>query len=245
MLKNTFNILGVSLVDLSTQELITYLKKSIKEKRQTKLAFANAHTLNNAASSETYRRTLSSFLVVNDGVGVDIAKKVLHGSPFLENLNGTDFTPRLLSSLDTSHRVYLLGAKDSVIKKAKANLSKQHPKLNIVGFHNGYLSDNNRDLVVTEIRDLKTDILLVGMGNPLQEIWINQYANQTGASVLMGIGAFFDFASDEVSRAPTLFRKLRLEWVYRLILEPKRMFKRYVLGNPLFLLRVLKQRIFS
>lgn len=200
--------------------------------------FANAHTMNLAWQDECFRDVLNrADVVLNDGIGLDIYGK-LAGRRFLENLNGTDLLPRLFAAADAARplRVYLYGAAPGRAAKAAKNIEARFPNVKVVGVTHGFERSN---AVVEEINEACADVVLVGMGNPVQERWIDENKVLLDVGVIAGIGALVDFFSGEVTRAPEWVRAARCEWIYRLVREPKRLFARYVLGNPAFLARTL------
>ena len=207
----------------------------------TAIAFANAHTLNVAAENPAFRSALQNAVVFNDGLGVDIAGRILYGSPFPENLNGTDFVPNYLSRTKHRYRIFLLGAKPGVAERAAHRLSLLCPGHKIVGCRHGHFNRDQAPEIADLIRCSKADLLLVAMGNPKQELFIHQHLAATGCRLGIGVGALFDFLAGDVPRAPLWVQRWRLEWVYRLIQEPSRLAGRYLAGNPRFLMRILSQ----
>ena len=123
----------------------------------------------------------------------------------------------------------------------KKKLEEKYPYLNIVGTKSGYFDwASDSPGIVNEINDSKANILLVAFGVPLQEKWIDENINKLNSQVIMGVGGLFDFYSGQMKRAPKWMREVGMEWLFRLIKEPKRMWKRYIIGNPLFIYRVYK-----
>lgn len=232
-------ILGVSIEALKREEAVEAIDRGLAQGHTIKVACANAHTLNLARHDSAYRRALSDFLVLNDGVGVDIASWIKFGRPFAENLNGTDFFPHYLDASHHALRIYLLGARPAVVQKAAQVLGARYARHAIVGWHHGYFDPGQGSRIAAEIRQARPDVVLVALGNPRQELWIAEHAAATGAKVLFGVGALFDFVAGEVPRAPVWIRRLRCEWVFRLMLEPRRMWRRYLIGNFVFLISVL------
>jgi alpha-1,3-mannosyltransferase len=205
------------------------------------VAFANAHTLNVAAENPAFRLALQNALVFNDGIGVDIAGRMLYGSSFPENLNGTDFVPNYLRRTQHRYHIFLLGAKPGIAERAAHRLSVVCPKHKVVGCRNGHFDRDQVSEIADLIRCSKADILLVAMGNPKQELFIQNHLAATGCALGIGVGALFDFLAGDVPRAPVWVQRWRLEWVYRLLQEPRRLAGRYLAGNPLFLMRILSQ----
>jgi len=209
------------------------------------VAFANANALNIATSNTHFREILQQAIILNDGIGINLASLLLFGEGFIENLNGTDFIPRYLRSTKNCYGIFLLGAKPGVAELAATKLMKIAPQHNISGFLDGYFAASETYKVVEYIRNSKADILLVAMGNPAQELWLQNNLAATGCRLGFGVGALFDFLSGEASRSPRWVRELSLEWAYRLIREPRRLGKRYVLGAPVFVAKILTHRLFT
>ncbi|MBO0863531.1 MAG: WecB/TagA/CpsF family glycosyltransferase, partial [Mycobacterium sp.] len=191
----------------------------------------NAHSLNLAARCSAYRTALgSAALVLNDGAGLELAARI-QGRRFPANLNGTDLIPEVLGRCaDENRSVFLYGARPGVAERAAQLLLAAMPALVVAGTADGYTLDAEE--VSEKVRASGADLLLVALGNPRQELWLTEHLQDTGARVGIGVGAFFDFAAGEVARAPDWMRRARLEWLHRLVLEPHRLFRRYVLGNP-------------
>lgn len=237
------DILGVEVVAAHGQDVVAALDAAAARGQTVRLAYLNAHASNLAAGDAALRAALAECWVLNDGVGLDIASQLLHGARFPENLNGTDFTVRFLQESSRTWKIFLLGSRDGVAAQAGAALTRAAPQHRIVGVHHGYFAKADEPAVLARIRESGADLVLVAFGNPKQERWIADNAAATGASLLMGVGALFDFLSGEMRRAPKWVRNMRVEWVYRLWLEPRRLGARYMLGNPYFLARTLRRRL--
>jgi exopolysaccharide biosynthesis WecB/TagA/CpsF family protein len=241
---DAIEILGVPVARLTASQALGEIKRLGEREAPALVAYANAHTLNLAHRSPWFGDLLRrADLVLNDGSGVGIAAR-LRRRPFPENLNGTDFNPRILElAVAAAWPVFFLGARPGVSDRAAAALRARVPGLEVAGTHSGYFDSG--DDIVHRIRSSGARLLMVAMGNPLQERWLAENLEATGASIGVGVGAFFDFFSGEVPRAPSWMKRAGLEWVYRLAQEPRRMWRRYLFGNPLFLWRVLRQLVFS
>ncbi|MDP9223472.1 MAG: WecB/TagA/CpsF family glycosyltransferase [Actinomycetota bacterium] len=207
------------------------------------VAHANVHTVNLAFSDPSYRDVLNGAdLVLNDGKGVMLAARAL-GTPFPQDLNGNFFAPLVLRrAAEHAWPVFFFGARPGVAERAARDLEETLPGLEIVGVRDGYSAVAGDEDVVRAIRDSGAILLMVGLGNPAQEVWLNRHLHETGAKIGIGVGAFFDFQARAVPRAPRWMNRWGLEWIYRLAQEPRRMWRRYLVGNPLFLLRVLRGR---
>lgn len=232
----TRTLLGVEISVMSRNDAVDALDQAVAQNFQQRIAFANAHTLRLAARNPDLRKALRRFLVLNDGFGVDIASRMKFGRRFPANLNGTDFVPHYLTNTRHKLRIFLLGARPEIVRSTAARFAALYPRHSIVGARDGYLSqETDIQLVRHEIKTSKADILLVAMGNPLQEIWIDKHCHDLPVPLQLGVGALFDFASGRMRRAPGWIRRARCEWLYRLALEPRRLFSRYVVGNIVFL----------
>lgn len=237
------DIVGVQVAALTRDQALALIARAFDRKRHLRLAYCNAHLANFAANDAALRAALSGFLILPDGIGVDVASQLLHGTHFPANLNGTDFTPALLAAQREPLRVMLLGGKPGIAERAAARLQDEHPQHDFAVLSHGYFSAEEEAALLARLEYERPDLLLVAFGNPRQEKWIAEKLGPRHCSVAAGIGAFFDFLAGEVTRAPLWIRRLRMEWLYRLWLEPGRLWRRYVVGNPIFLLRVLRQRL--
>lgn len=236
-------ILGIRVASLRRDEAVSHLSRRLREKTFTKVTFLNAHNANIACSDKEFAATLDDFLVLADGVGVDLAARWLYGAPFPDNLNGTDFVPALLEASERPLTVALLGAKRANAERAAERLAEIAPKHRFVVVHDGFFTASEEPTIVADIGALRPDILLVAMGVPRQEFWIARNLGPEHCTLPIAVGALLDFLSGSVPRAPKWMRQLRLEWLFRLIIEPGRLWRRYIVGNPLFLLRVLRQKL--
>src|SRR5581483_3965594 len=157
------------------------------------------------------------------------------------NLNGTDFVPTYLQRTKHRFRIFLLGAKPGTAERAAQRLSALYPRHEIVGCQHGYFDTRQVSPIVARIRQTAADLVLVAMGNPKQELFIQENLEATGCRLGMGVGALFDFLAGSVRRATPGIRRWHLEWAYRLAQEPGRLVGRYLVGVPVFLVRVLGQ----
>ncbi len=233
-------ILGVSVLALSWDDAIQHLHTLIDEKRFTLVTWLNAHNSNLAGDDIRFRNALDEFLVLPDGVGVDIAAKLLHGKTFPNNLNGTDFTPALLRALTPPLRIGLLGTRPGVVEKAAESLKENAPQHEYRVISHGFFAPSDERRILQSLADYHPHILLVAMGVPRQELFMREKLTAEHCVLAFGVGALLDFRAGAVLRAPRWMQKLRLEWLYRFSQEPKRLWRRYVLGNPRFLFRVLR-----
>lgn len=239
----TRDIGGIAIAALSHETALAALLDCIARRHHLRLAFCNANLFNLAAEDAELRRILAGFLIFPDGVGVDIASRLLHGSIFPANLNGTDFTPALLGAAPAPLSVGLVGGRPGIADRAAARLSQEHPRHSFDVLGHGFFDANEEAQILARLEANPPDILLVAFGNPLQERWISGKLTGRHCTVAAGVGAFFDFMAGEVPRAPLAIRRMRLEWLYRLWLEPARLWRRYVVGNAVFLYRIARLRL--
>ena len=218
------------------QELLDRVTKGTK----TRVAFVNAHCVNQMCRSDEYNIAVrSADYVLPDGSGIAIAN-ILHSGRKSANLNGTDLAPILFD--EAARRglsVYFFGGLPGVAKEMCRKLADKHPGLKIAGYRQGYFHPDEESRVIDEINDCAPDIMLVAMGVPRQDVWLAAVHTRMNAKLVLGVGGLFDFLSDRIPRAPFLMRATGMEWVFRLMQEPKRMWRRYIMGNPEFLTRAM------
>lgn len=202
------------------------------------ICFANAHTVNMARQRSEFAEALKKALVLNDGIGVDIASRWLYRSSFPDNLNGTDFTPALLNRVASGTRLFLLGGAPGVAETAANAIKAKHGHIDIVGTQHGFFTNEEEADVLRRINASGADIVLVAMGHPRQELWTAQNIDRLGVTA-MCVGALLDFYAGTARRAPKWVRQLRAEWAFRLLCEPRRLAHRYLIGNGTFLVHTL------
>jgi exopolysaccharide biosynthesis WecB/TagA/CpsF family protein len=235
----TRSLLGVDIIACAGDAAIKMLTLRLANRVKTKVAFANTNLLVQTRKLADGADLLKGFVVFNDGVGVDLGSWFKYGSLFPENLNGTDLAAKLMGGVPQETRVFLLGARPSVVSRAAAEIERRF-SVTVCGFADGYAFDN--EALVAQLNALAPDIVLVAMGNPKQEMWIRDNAGRLAAPLLIGVGAWFDFLTRERRRAPRLVRRARFEWMFRLIQEPRRLWRRYSIDALFFLLLVLDEK---
>lgn len=236
------DILGISVASVARDDAIRLLQRMLTEREFTRITFLNAHNANIACAEAEFASALDDFLVLPDGIGVDLAAQLLYGEPFPDNLNGTDFVPAFLQASQEPLTVGLIGTTRHNAKAAAQELATLAGQHQFVVVHDGFFSDKEQPEILEHLRELRPDILLVAMGVPRQELWIDRNLTAEHCTLPIAVGALLDFLSGAVPRAPLWMRRLRLEWVFRLLLEPGRLWRRYIVGNPLFLLRIVRQK---
>lgn len=231
-------IFGLQVCDLDWSEAFTFVSALADVPiGQTAISFLNAHNANLMLKDPAYREVLSRHLVLPDGV--DFASFAMHGHMFPANLNGTDFVPALFTYMTTPKKIGLVGARQDVLERAREGFANHAPWHEFVAIHDGFFSEAESGAVADEIARHKVDILLIAMGTPKQEMWIDRHIRPEHARLVFGVGALFDFMAGEVSRASPRASSARVEWLYRFRLEPKRLWRRYFVDGPVFAARVL------
>lgn len=231
------NFFNVDINLINTSEALNFCSAVLQEDKGSKMIFfLNAHCFNIAQKNPEYLNALNhADLLLNDGIGIKIGTKLLK-LPHKENMNGTDFIPKVIElCLNNRRPIFLLGAKEGISSTATETLRTKFPEINIVGNRSGYFSEKEESQMIDEINQLKVEVLIVGMGVPMQELWIykNKDKFKTVKIVIAG-GAIIDFISGNVKRAPVWIQKIGLEWLFRFAQEPKRLFRRYFSGNFIY-----------
>ena len=209
-----------------------------------RVSYVNAHVMNESFEIPALRRSLlDADLVYCDGYGVRLAARLI-GLPVPHRMTGADWIWAVAALCEERGRsIYLLGSDPGASAEAAAALQRWYPRLDVRGAHHGYfdIDSPHNERVVEHINEVSPDLLLVGMGTPHQELWADRYCKQVDARVVWTVGALFDYLSKRIPRAPYLLSDNGLEWVFRLAMEPRRLWRRYLIGNPLFLSRVLAE----
>lgn len=233
------NICGIKFDNISRNEALRHIL-NLSEKAS--IFFLNADCLYKAQKDEEYRSILNSAnLVLADGIGLNLTTR-LFGGKIKEDCNGTDFFPLLINKAkEEGWKIFFLGAKEGVAAKAAESVQKQIPEIQIVGTNSGYF--DNDETVIRKVNNSRADLLFVAMGAPLQEKWIARNREELSPRLCLGVGALFDYISGNIPRAPKFLRELHLEWLWRIFIEPKRMFKRYIIDGLQFFWLVLKQKL--
>ncbi len=199
----------------------------------------NPEMISNAVKDPDFADIINNAdLVIPDGIGVEIGLKILGYN--VKRIAGIEFSHRMIEECAKNNQsVALIGAKPEIVKKAKENLVKEFPSLYITYIHDGYFNED--DSILAELKIRQPRLVLCALGSPKQEEFILKAKSILPEALFVGVGGSFDVWSGEVKRAPEIYQKLGLEWLYRTILDPKR-FKRIFPTLPLFVLKVLRER---
>lgn len=236
------NVLGVNIRCMCTEEALDVIARFMDDDNPHSVYIVNAATTNLAYENPSYRACLNrGDLVLNDGIGVRWAAR-WQGVRLEDNHVGTDLIPLLCDKCKRwGMRLYLLGGRPGVAQRAAQSLVAQFYGIKIVGYHHGYITRSQEEALCSEINAARPDLLLVAMGNPLQELWIDRNLDRLRRGVVVGVGGLFDHLAGNLRRAPLWVRQAGFEWLQLLIQQPHK-WRRYLLGNPLFLYRMILGR---
>jgi N-acetylglucosaminyldiphosphoundecaprenol N-acetyl-beta-D-mannosaminyltransferase len=238
------DILGVHVDSIDTDGLHEAIIRSVRERRKDVYAYINVHAINIARRDTRFRNFLNKcHIVYCDGEGVRIGARIL----------GSHLPPRVvltywiweLCKLFSEERfsVFLLGASEKHVQEAVTRVKKKYPDVDIAGAYHGYFEKQGKenDRVVEMVNNAKPNVLFVGFGMPAQEMWIEENFHRLSANVILPAGSMIDYTAGEKGLAPSWMSNNGMEWLYRFFQEPGRLWKRYLIGNPMFMLNVLVQ----
>ncbi|MBV7523244.1 WecB/TagA/CpsF family glycosyltransferase [Pseudomonas sp. PDM29] len=236
-------VLGCPMDVASMSQTVEAVRNAVADRRFTQHVVVNVAKLVNMRKDPQLKESVHSCDIINiDGMGVVLGARFL-GHAVTERVAGVDLFHELLAmSADNGFSVFLLGAKDDVLSLAVEKVQSQYPKLNIAGHHHGYFWDDEKAMVET-IRASGARLLFVAITSPKKENFINRWRDQLGVDFVMGVGGTFDVVAGKVKRAPKWMQNWGLEWLYRVIQEPGRMWKRYLTTNCTFAWLLLTNKL--
>lgn len=241
--RQTIDFLGVRVNVLDTKGLCEKVMTFVAQGKQRKVMYVNANCMLISRENERYRQVLNrADLVYADGVGIVWGAR-LWEHRFPGRSTGADFMPEFCK-IFARHglRLYLMGGREEVAKEAADRLLEKIPNLQIVGTYHGYFKQEETEQIIQKINSAQPDILLVGLGAPYQEFWIEENAAKLDVPLIWGVGGLFDFISGRTKRGPQWLLDHGFEWLCRLIIEPRRLWRRYIIGNIKFVLYILWYR---
>jgi len=237
------NILGVRCDNLTIKNALEKTASLLISEKKANIFFLNADCLLKSTLDPDYFGILNSAgdLILPDGIGLRCAALFLH-KKWLPDCNGTDFSPQLIKhAAEEKYKIFFIGSKIGIAEKAADNIYKKNPQIQITGTHHGYFS--NDDTVIKKINDSGADILFVSMSAPLQEKWIYRNREKLNPKLCLGVGALLDYLAGSLPRAPKFLRWLHLEWLWRILIEPDRMIKRYIIDGTRLFFIVLRYKV--
>ena len=239
--------MGCPVDRLTTEETLELCRNWIAEARRSHvLVGINANNYVLAQKNKDLSEAVGNAdLIQADGVSIVLASRLM-GMRIPERVNGTDLMNRLIEEADQRRlRIFFLGTKEMVLQRMLSILKEKYNGLKIAGFHNGYFGADEETYIIEGIRKSQADILLVGMPTPFKEVWCYKIKVKLDITVILGVGGSFDVLAGFIKRAPSWMQKAGLEWFWRLIMEPRRMWKRYLIYNTLFLFAFSKYLVRS
>lgn len=229
--------------NLTMAETMENIEVIIQNKVPMQHVVINASKINLMEKDATLSEIINASPLINaDGASILLAGKLL-GKPLVERVTGIDlFMELLVLCEEKGYRPYFFGATQEVIEEMIQIVKKNYPKLRIAGYRNGYFKENASLTITRDIKKTKADVLFVAFSSPQKEYWIHKNLTDLSVPFVMGVGGSFDVLAGKTKRAPIIWQKVGMEWAYRFIQEPKRMARRYLIGNSVFLLHVFKAK---
>ncbi|MGO3706427.1 MAG: WecB/TagA/CpsF family glycosyltransferase [Mesonia hippocampi] len=241
---NRIHILNTNIDNLSMTETLRLVSDAIEKQKHIHHTVVNAGKIVAMQTDATLRKSVNEADIINaDGQAVIWAAKLLN-KPLKERVAGIDLFENLIAHAHKhKYKFYLLGAKQEVVERLVAIISEKYNPNIIAGYRNGYFTTAEEPQIVEEITQSNANMLFVAMSSPKKEIFLHQYRNQLQKlNFIMGVGGSFDVLAGKTKRAPLWMQKTGLEWFYRFIQEPKRMWKRYLIGNSKFIALVFREK---
>jgi N-acetylglucosaminyldiphosphoundecaprenol N-acetyl-beta-D-mannosaminyltransferase len=239
------HILNTSIDNFSMNETLSFVQEAIATKQQIHHVVVNAGKVVQMQKDLQLRESVNSSDIINaDGQAVVWAAKFLN-KPLMERVAGIDLMQNLVKlAASNKYKIYFLGAEENVVSKTVAHYSKEFGQEIIAGYRNGYYQPEDEKEVIEDIVSSKANILFVAITSPKKENFLYKYKNELASvNFIMGVGGSFDVIAGKTKRAPLWMQDIGLEWFYRFLQEPKRMWKRYLIGNSKFILLVLKEKL--
>jgi len=238
------NVLGCPITRLSLSDFAVKMEEFIASRKSHYVAVVNvAKLVKMRSDKELEQSVLAADLVGADGVPLLWASR-LFGTPLPDRVNGTDLMYELLRKADQKgYRIFFFGATAEVLQKVLDVVQQEYPGVQIAGSRHGYFAAKDEPAIVKAIRESRADILFIAFGTPKKEVWVKRYLHAMEVPVIHGVGGSFDVLAGVIPRAPVWMQKNGLEWFFRLLQEPGRMWQRYLYTNTVFLLLLGKEVI--
>ena len=241
MIKEIFSI---PIQSFTMKETLNYINECLQNNKFCQHVVVNAGKIVSMQKDETLKQSVLDADIINaDGQAVVWASHIL-GKPLPERVAGIDLMENLVEMAYTNnYKCYFLGAKEEVVKNVVDKYSKKYSTSIIAGYRNGYFSEEDEENIAKEIGSSKAQLLFVAISSPKKEIFVNKYKTIMNVPFIMGVGGSFDVVAGITKRAPLWMQKIGMEWFYRFVQEPKRMWRRYLIGNMKFIFLVIKEFI--
>ncbi len=246
-MENRFNFIGIPLDNFSMSETLDRIENSIFKNEQIHHCVINAGKIVKMQSNKILQESVISSDIINaDGMSVVWAGRFF-GYKIKERVAGIDLMDNLVRlAHEKNCKCFFLGARNDVVKKIVVHYTEKYSNKIIAGYRNGYFENDQEKIIIDQIIKSKPNFLFVAITSPKKEIFLNKYKDELkSVNLIMGVGGSFDVISGKVKRAPLYMQKLGLEWFYRLVQEPRRMWRRYLIGNLKFIMIVFKARFFK
>ena len=239
-----YPILNTYVNAMSMDETVDAVEEMIERRVPVQHVVINALKVNLMRKDENLRKIVNECPLINaDGASIVLAAKMLK-IPLKERVAGFDLFVRLVEEAsDKNYKIYLFGAREEVVKKVKAIFERKYPTLQIVGYRNGYFTEADEPEIVKNMAESGADMMFVAFSSPKKEFWIRRYLKELNIPFVMGVGGSFDVIAGTTKRAPLWMQKCGMEWFYRFIQEPGRLWKRYLVGNVSFMIYVLQYKM--
>lgn len=239
----TVNLFGCDVAAITMQETIEEIDKRIQNKITTQHVVINAGKVVLMNKDSKLVNIIKKCPIINaDGQSIVWASKFL-GKPVPERVAGIDLMGELITlSAEKGYRVYFFGAKEEIVTNVISKYKDKYSNLQVAGYRNGYFSNEDMPEIIDNMKNSNADILLVAFSSPNKEYWLDENMDKINIPFCMGVGGSFDVVAGKTARAPLWMQKLGLEWFYRFLQEPRRMWKRYLIGNSEYIYITLKER---
>ncbi|MGN0314569.1 MAG: WecB/TagA/CpsF family glycosyltransferase [Fusicatenibacter sp.] len=244
LVEKRYPILNTYVNAVSMDETVDIIEKMIERRVPVQHVVINALKVNLMRKDEKLRKIVNECPLINaDGASILLAAKILK-VPVTERVTGFDLFVRLVEEASIKgYKIYLFGAREEVVKKVKENFEQKYPSLQIVGYRNGYFTREEEPEIVKNMAASGADMMFVAFSSPKKEYWIRRYLNELNIPFVMGVGGSFDVIAGTTKRAPLWMQKHGMEWFYRFIQEPGRLWQRYLVGNFSFMIYVLQCKV--
>lgn len=240
----TIRLFDCDVANLTMQETLNEIEDIIKKRQVTQHVVINAGKVVLMSKNEELKNIVKQCPIINaDGQSIVWASKILN-NPLPERVAGIDLMENLIKiSAEKGYGIYLFGAKEEVVKEVIYKYKDKYPNLKVSGYRNGYFSDEDVPNIVKDMRESNADILFVAFSSPKKEYWLAENIDNINIPFCMGVGGSFDVVAGKTKRAPEWMQRIGLEWFYRFLQEPGRMWRRYLVGNLTFIKLTLKEKL--